>query len=75
MTETTNDRIGFLCWWTVPDLSVGYDTLAALASGVGFPAGCVPTAPQPRHAWEKATNVGSRGLKLETAILPSDLVR
>jgi len=58
--------MGFLTWWTVPDVSVPYADLMQLAGRVGLPGDCVPKPPSSRHAWEKATNVGGqRGLKLE----------
>ena len=67
-----NPVIGFLTWWTVPDCAAPYQDLAHLAAQTGFPAHCVPNPPAPRHAWEKATNVGgSRGLKLDA---PVDLI-
>jgi hypothetical protein len=67
-----NDFLGYLTWWTVPDCAAPYAELNALAAQVGFPSDCVPTPPAPRHAWEKATNVGgTRGLKLD---VPTDLI-
>jgi hypothetical protein len=67
-----NDFLGYLTWWTVPDCAAPYAELNDLATHVGFPGECVPTPPAPRHAWEKATNVGgTRGLKLD---VPVDLI-
>jgi hypothetical protein len=66
-----NDSIGYLTWWTVPDVSAPYGDLLDLAAQAGYPADCVPISPAPRNAWEKATNVGSRGLKVDA---PADLV-
>ncbi len=64
--------LGYLTWWTIPDCAVPYAELNDLATQVGFPSDCVPTPPAPRHAWEKATNVGgTRGLKLD---VPTDLI-
>jgi hypothetical protein len=65
------DYLGFLTWWTVPDVMAPYKELKDAATRVGFPLDCVPKPPAPRHAWEKAANVGGqRGLLLET---PTDL--
>ncbi len=65
------NNIGYLTWWTVPDVAAPYTELNKLAALAGFPADCVPTPPDARRIWEKATNVGgARGLKLET---PQDL--
>jgi len=48
-----------------------YQELNDAATRVGFPLDCIPRPPAPRHAWEKAANVGGqRGLLLET---PTDL--
>jgi hypothetical protein len=67
-----NDFLGYLTWWTIPDCAAPYAELNNLAMQVGFPSDCVPTPPAPRHAWEKATNVGgARGLKLD---VPTDLI-
>ena len=58
------NEMGFLTWWTVPDVSATYSDLLQLAGRVGLPSDCVPNPPSARHAWEKATNVGGqRGLK------------
>ena len=66
------NEMGFLTWWTVPDVSAAYSDLLQLAGRVGLPSDCVPNPPSARHAWEKATNVGGqRGLKLEP---PSHLI-
>ena len=65
------DYLGYLTWWTVPDVMAPYKELKDAATRVGFPLDCVPKPPAPRHAWEKAANVGGqRGLLLET---PTDL--
>ena len=68
----TPNFIGYLTWFTVPDCAAPYDELNTLATQAGFPIDCVPTPPAPRHAWEKATNVGgARGLKMD---VPVDLI-
>lgn len=65
------DYLGYLTWWTVPDVMAPYKELNDAATRVGFPLDCIPRPPAPRHAWEKAANVGGqRGLLLET---PTDL--
>ena len=65
------NEMGFLTWWTVPDVSATYSDLVQLAGRVGLPSDCVPNPPSARHAWEKATNVGGqRGLKLRAAESP-----
>ncbi len=67
MTTQATKQLGYLTWWTVPDVNAPYTELNKLAALTGFPADCVPTPPDARHIWEKATNVGgARGLKLET---------
>lgn len=67
---STNNRIGYLTWWTVGDVAAPYTDLNALAAQTGFPADCVPTPPSKRNIWEKATNIGgSRGLPLD---IPQD---
>lgn len=64
-----NNMIGYLIWWTVPEVEAPYQELNKLAAQVSFPADCVPNPPAPRHAWEKATNVGgARGLKLDVPV-------
>jgi hypothetical protein len=68
----TNNFLGYLTWFTVPDCAARYADLNDLAAQVGFPTDCVPTPPASRHAWEKATNVGgARGLKMD---VPVDLI-
>jgi len=62
MSENDNERVGYLTWYSVPDVSAPYADLADLAERVGFPADCVPTPPLPRHAWERATATGTRGI-------------
>ena len=67
-----NNFLGYLTWFTVPDCAAPYTEVNDLAAQVGFPTDCVPTPPAPRHAWEKASNVGgARGLKLD---VPVDLI-
>ncbi len=62
----TQALMGFLTWWTVPDVSAPYADLMQLAQRVGLPDDCVPKPPSARHAWEKASNIGGqRGLKVE----------
>lgn len=64
-----SNMIGYLIWWTVPEVEAPYQELGKLAAHVGFPLDCVPNPPAPRHAWEKATNVGgARGLKLDVPV-------
>ncbi len=64
-----SNMIGYLIWWTVPEIAAPYQELNKLAAQVGFPCDCVPNPPAPRHAWEKATNVGgARGLKLDAPV-------
>ena len=64
-----NTFLGFLTWWTVPECAAPYQELNKLAAQVGLPLDCVPNPPAPRHAWEKATNVGgARGLKLDVPV-------
>lgn len=66
MSETERiERVGFLTWFSVPNVAAPYADLAALAEEVGFPEDCVPTPPRPRNAWEKATGTGRRGINLE----------
>ncbi len=63
------EYMGYLTWWTVPDVMAPYKELNDLATRVGFPTDCVPKPPKPRHAWEKAANVGGqRGLLLDTPV-------
>jgi len=63
------DMLGYLVWWTVPECEAPYADLTKLAAQVGFPSDCVPNPPAPRHAWEKATNVGgARGLKMDVPV-------
>ena len=63
------EYMGYLTWWTVPDVMAPYKELNNLAARLGFPAECVPKPPKPRHAWEKAANVGGqRGLLLDTPV-------
>ena len=67
----TTDLIGYLVIWSVPDVAAPYGDLADLADQVKFPKDCVPQSPAPRCAWEKATQTGSAGLKIDP---PPDLV-
>ncbi|CAG0937174.1 hypothetical protein TFLX_06086 [Thermoflexales bacterium] len=69
------NEMGFLTWWTVPEVSAPYAALTQLASRVGLPNDCVPKPPSARHAWEKASNVGGqRGLKLEPPVALADQI-
>ena len=64
-----SNMIGYLVWWTVPEVEAPYQELYTLAAHFGFPSDCVPNPPAPRHAWEKATNIGgARGLKLDVPV-------
>jgi hypothetical protein len=53
------DYLGYLTWWTVPDVMAPYKELKDAATRVGFPLDCVPKPPAPRHAWEKAAVLGT----------------
>lgn len=59
------DRVGFLTWYTVPDIAAPYEELRELADAVGFPEDCVPTPPEPRNAWQRATSTGGRGISFD----------
>lgn len=61
----SNRTLGYIILWQVPEVDIRYTELAELAQSAGLPASYVPKAPKPRGAWEKATNLGSTGLKLE----------
>lgn len=68
----TTNLVGFLTWWTVPEVRVPYSDLAELAQQTGFPVSLLPSPPDPRNVWRKATNVGARGRKLQA---PDPLVK
>jgi hypothetical protein len=57
--------IGYLVIWRMADVAAPYDDLEELAGAVGFDLDYIPSPPQPRHAWEKATN-----LKRQKLIVP-----
>lgn len=58
-------EIGYLTWFSVPEVAVPYDDLVALAVETDFPVAHVPEPPAPRHVWERATNLSSRGVKVD----------
>lgn len=60
----SNRTLGYIILWQVPEVDIRYTELAELAQSAGLPASYVPKAPKPRGAWEKATNLGSTGLKV-----------
>lgn len=63
---------GFIIWFTVPEVDITFTDLENLAQASGLHVDFVPDPPEPRHAWEKATNLGARGRKTQP---PPDLVR
>jgi hypothetical protein len=67
-----SDLVGYLTWYTVPAIAAPYEALVELAQATGFPEDCVPAPPAPRNVWEKATNLGTRGVKVPA---PADLAR
>lgn len=60
----SNNILGYLVLWSIPDISAPYSSLEKLAQDTGFSAEYVPTPPDPRHAWEKVTNLGA-GVKVD----------
>lgn len=69
--SNNSERVGYLTWFSVPNIAAPYDELIELAEEVGFPTSYVPTPPLPRHAWEKATGTGGRGINVTP---PDELV-
>lgn len=63
--STTNKILGHVILWRIPDLDVRYDEAAQIALDAGFDPAFVPVPPKKRGAWEKATNLGAAGLKVE----------
>jgi hypothetical protein len=59
-----SNTLGYLVLWSIPDVTAPYADLQALAASSGFSPDFIPTPPDPRHAWEKATNLGA-GLKVD----------
>lgn len=57
--------IGYIVLWRVPDLDVSYDILVQIAEDSGVDRRFVPKPPNPRNAWEKATNLGAKGILIE----------
>lgn len=62
---------GYVILWKMADISARYEDLAGLAADVNFAQGqdeakkFIPQPPRKRNAWEKATNLGKTGLKVE----------
>jgi hypothetical protein len=76
MTTANNIKpqgtLGHVCWYSVPNMTVGYDEIQALATSSGFNLDFVPKLNSPAKqllsAWEKATNLGTRGKKIALTI-------
>lgn len=60
----TTNLLGYLVWYSMPEIRAPYADVAELAAQSGYPVYCLPKPPEPKNVWRKATNVGSRGLKL-----------
>ncbi len=72
MPTNAPSKKGFIIWFTVPEVNLTFSELGALAQASGVHVDFVPDPPEPRHAWEKATNLGARGRKTQA---PPDMVR
>lgn len=70
----SSNTLGYLVLWSIPDLTAPYADLQSLATDTGFDLSFVPTPPDPRHAWEKATNLGA-GLKIDAPAAMAAQVR
>lgn len=67
-SNPTGQVTGYLCLWKLPDVGIKYTDLAAHAAGCGFPEKHVPASPKKRGAWERATNLGAKGLVVEAPV-------
>lgn len=72
MPTNAPKKTGFIIWFTVPEVDITFTDLENLAQASGLHVDFVPDPPEPRHAWEKATNLGARGRKAQA---PPDMVR
>ena len=65
MTDNTSpERFGWLCWWSIPEVTVPYTQLLDWADECAYPTSFVPGPPSPRHAWQSATGTGKRGVEI-----------
>ena len=67
------DAIGYLVWYTMPELDAPYGALVDLAGRVGLDEDYVPDPPTPRNAWRKATSL-TKTIDIPLYQLPTDLV-
>jgi hypothetical protein len=61
----SSKTIGYICLWHIPQVSIQYTDIRQLAQDVGFDEDFIPQSPKRRYAWEKATNLGAVGMKLD----------
>ena len=59
-----NATIGYLALIRLPKLSIPYSSIEQLALDARFDEHYTPQQSSKRHAWQKATNLGNKGLKV-----------
>jgi len=62
---------GYLVLFRMVDVDIEHGQLKEYAEAVGFPERFLPNPPGRRNAWEKATNLGPKGIAIDA---PDDLV-
>jgi predicted pyridoxine 5'-phosphate oxidase superfamily flavin-nucleotide-binding protein len=62
LVAAPTSSLGWLTWWTIPQVSVSYDAVNDLLADAGMHRTLNP--PTARNAWRKATQTSKRGLKL-----------
>jgi len=64
MAANVQGKVGYLITFTIPDVDASYRQLKDLAQHVGLPSEYTPDPPKPKNAWEKGTQLGTRGVKI-----------
>jgi len=66
MSKKLNSTIkGYIVLWSMPDVSLSYTDIEVHAQNFGFNTLYVPKQRAKRHAWEKATNLGTKGRPIQ----------
>jgi ElaB/YqjD/DUF883 family membrane-anchored ribosome-binding protein len=67
--------IGFITLWKLSDMDIRYTDAQDLADKAGLNPAYTPKQPNKRNAWEKATNLGAKGLKVDPPQMKRDEVQ
>lgn len=65
MARKAPTQKGFALYYSVPQLDVTYAQLEQIAMDAGLSVAYTPDPPEARAAWQKATNLGANGRKLQ----------